>query len=136
VLLKETPLRTLKLYEYPGFKSYGVLCTIIDFSLSSAEYDGKRLFRNLHEDLWLFQDTDASSQFGVYPAMKEIIEDDWSKECLKTNVLWIAYIARELLSRITTKTSRERLQSLCERLEHYHAVVDIVRNDPFFVTLN
>lgn len=133
ILVRETPLRTLKFYEYPSFKSHGVLCSIIDFSLSAYDHSQEHHSRDLNEDQWIFQgDSSSDPQFQVYRDMLQEVKGDWEGKCYRTNVLWFAYLMEKLATRSTSKAFQKELLTAFSRIRGYQSVSESVRGDPFF----
>lgn len=126
-------MRTLKLYEFPSFKSHGILCSIIDFSLASYELNLTHHSRNLNDDQWIFEgDASSDPQFQVYRDMRAEVQGDWERKSLRTNILWISFLIESLASRSKNKAFQKDLLVVASRIKSYSNVGDAVRGDPFF----
>lgn len=132
VLVRETPLKTLKFFEFPSFKSHGILCTIIDYSLSSFNYKDEFEYRDLGDSQWLFDGEDkVNTQYQVYKDMRDITQGKWSDKCTKTNILWLDHILFTVVGRLS-KIQKHEFSKLQQRIKTYDSCVGFVFNDEFF----
>ncbi|GAA5866226.1 hypothetical protein JCM3774_004125 [Rhodotorula dairenensis] len=81
----------------------GITATLIDFTLSRCRVDvdhhNDGSVFDPFEDDGIFQGT-GDEQFDVYRRMREVVEAEgggWGAAHLRTNVLWLHYLARKLL---------------------------------------
>ncbi|GAA5877003.1 hypothetical protein JCM8547_007490 [Rhodosporidiobolus lusitaniae] len=83
----------------------GVKATLIDFTLSRVEKGksgkgkGKEVLFDAFEDECVFEG-EGDHQFDVYRSMRALVEQEgggWKAAHLKTNVLWLHYLAFKLL---------------------------------------
>ncbi|KAI3770900.1 hypothetical protein L6452_02048 [Arctium lappa] len=119
-------------------KTYGVVASIIDFTLSRINTGEDILFLDLSLDLGLFEGPKGDKQSETYRKMKEVTEDCWEGSFPKTNVLWLQYLVDILLlKKVYDRTSRDEreLRSLKKRLNGYESAKEAVAADPFF-TIN
>ncbi|KDP23342.1 hypothetical protein JCGZ_23175 [Jatropha curcas] len=118
-------------------KSYGLLISIIDFTLSRINTGEDILFLDLSSDPYLFKGPRGDKQAETYRRMKEVTEDFWEGSFPRTNVLWLLYLVDILLLKKsferTSKNERE-LRSLKKRLEKYNSAKEAIL-DPFFSDL-
>ncbi|KAJ3326502.1 Serine/threonine-protein kinase haspin [Blyttiomyces sp. JEL0837] len=112
----------------------GVKATIIDFTLSRCEKDGK-LFYVALDDEELFTG-EGDYQFEIYRMMKNETKGDWEGFYPKTNVMWIHYLVDKLLTAKTlphagaaAKQYRKSLESLRSRVLQYDSCHDLVVNE-------
>ncbi|KAJ9563692.1 hypothetical protein OSB04_008852 [Centaurea solstitialis] len=118
-------------------KTYGVVGSIIDFTLSRINTGEDILFLDLSSDPGLFEGPKGDKQSETYRKMKEVTEDCWEGSFPKTNVLWLQYLVDILLlKKVYERTSKDEreLRSLKKRLNGYESAKDAVA-DPFFADL-
>lgn len=118
-------------------KTYGVVGSIIDFTLSRINTGEDILFLDLSLDPGLFEGPKGDKQSETYRKMKEVTEDWWEGSFPKTNVLWLQYLVDILLlKKVYDRTSRDEreLRSLKKRLNGYESAKEAVA-DPFFTDL-
>lgn len=116
ILVKDTHRDDIRLGNYLTIPTGGLLCSIIDCSLAryQTESHGTR-FRDLVREDWLFSgDASESEQYQVYRNMKDLVNGDWEGFHPKSNLLWIAYVGRSLLSKHArfAKKEKERFELL------------------------
>ncbi|KAL9598046.1 MAG: hypothetical protein Q9219_004740 [cf. Caloplaca sp. 3 TL-2023] len=132
-----------------GSETTGVTVTIIDYTLSRARFPfgsdpGKgpgevTLFEDLSNDPALFQGSGAD-QYDVYREMKKHSSNDWSSYQPFSNVLWLAYLLRQIMAkRLEQRLTQEyhelwndlnallRMFSDHDSGEAFHSAQDVVR---------
>ncbi|XP_020212860.1 serine/threonine-protein kinase haspin homolog [Cajanus cajan] len=118
-------------------KTYGLIISIIDFTLSRINTGDRILYLDLSSDPDLFKGPKGDKQSETYRRMKEVAEDWWEGSYPKTNVLWLIYLVDILLIKKsferTTKHERD-LRSLKKRLDKYDSAKEAIL-DPFFTDL-
>ncbi|KAL3515873.1 hypothetical protein ACH5RR_022775 [Cinchona calisaya] len=118
-------------------RTYGLLISIIDFTLSRINTGEDILFLDLSSDPELFEGPKGDKQFDTYRKMKEVTDECWQGSFPKTNVLWLQYLVDILLLKKsydrTSKNERD-LRSLKKRLNSYGSARDAA-SDPFFSDL-
>ncbi|KAK7259026.1 hypothetical protein RIF29_24620 [Crotalaria pallida] len=120
-------------------KTYGLLVSIIDFTLSRINTGDRILYLDLSSDPDLFKGPKGDKQSETYRRMKEVTEDWWEGSFPKTNVLWLLYLVDILLLKMksfeTSNSKNERdLRSLKKRLNKYNSAKEAIF-DPFFSDL-
>ncbi|PWA87165.1 protein kinase superfamily protein [Artemisia annua] len=118
-------------------KTYGLVASIIDFTLSRINTGEDILFLDLSLDPGLFEGPKGDKQSETYRKMKEVTEDCWEGSFPKTNVLWLQYLVDILLlKKVYDRTSRDEreLRSLKKRLNGYNSAKESIV-DPFFTDL-
>ncbi|KAG0563509.1 hypothetical protein KC19_8G037100 [Ceratodon purpureus] len=93
-------------------KTYGLSVSLIDFTLSRLNTGSQVLFCNLAADPALFEGPKNDVQANTYRRMQEVTEGQWEGRFLKTNCLWIHYVADILLTKKTFKSSPADKRSL------------------------
>ncbi|GMN44113.1 hypothetical protein TIFTF001_013304 [Ficus carica] len=78
-------------------KTFGLLVSIIDFTLSRINTGDDILFLDLSSDPYLFKGPVGDKQSETYRKMKEVTEDCWEESFPRTNVLWLLYLVDILL---------------------------------------
>ncbi|WVZ04839.1 hypothetical protein V8G54_018185 [Vigna mungo] len=118
-------------------KTYGLIISIIDFTLSRINTGDRILYLDLSSDPDLFKGPKGDKQSETYRKMKEVTEDWWEGSCPKTNVLWLIYLVDILLTKKsferTSKHERD-LRSFKKRLDKYDSSKEAIL-DPFFTDL-
>ncbi|KAK9054836.1 hypothetical protein SSX86_025915 [Deinandra increscens subsp. villosa] len=118
-------------------KTYKLVASIIDFTLSRINTGESILFLDLSLDPGLFEGPKGDKQSETYRKMKQVTEDCWEGSFPKTNVLWLQYLVDILLQKKdydrTSKDERE-LRSFKKRLNGYESAKESVV-DPFFSDL-
>ncbi|KOM39302.1 hypothetical protein LR48_Vigan03g268400 [Vigna angularis] len=118
-------------------KTYGLIISIIDFTLSRINTGDRILYLDLSSDPDLFKGPKGDKQSETYRKMKEVTEDWWEGSCPKTNVLWLIYLVDILLTKKsferTSKHERD-LRSFKKRLDKYESSKEAIL-DPFFTDL-
>ncbi|CAJ1870717.1 unnamed protein product [Sphenostylis stenocarpa] len=118
-------------------KTYGLIISIIDFTLSRINTGDRILYLDLSSDPDLFKGPKGDKQSETYRRMKEVTEDWWEGSCPKTNVLWLIYLVDILLTKKsferTSKHERD-LRSFKKRLDQYDSSKEAIL-DPFFTDL-
>ncbi|XP_019419865.1 PREDICTED: serine/threonine-protein kinase haspin homolog isoform X2 [Lupinus angustifolius] len=118
-------------------KTYGLLVSIIDFTLSRINTGDRILYLDLSSDPDLFKGPKGDKQSETYRRMKEVTEDWWEGSFPKTNVLWLHYLVDILLLKKSFERSSKNerdLRSLKKRLDKYNSAKEAI-NDPFFSDL-
>ncbi|KAI5424627.1 serine/threonine-protein kinase haspin homolog [Lathyrus oleraceus] len=118
-------------------ETYGLMISIIDFTLSRMNTGDSILYLDLSADPDLFKGPKGDKQSETYRKMKEVTEDWWEGSFPKTNVLWLVYLVDILLTKKTfERTSKDErdLRSLKKRLDKYNSAKEAVF-DPFFTDL-
>ncbi|CAK8544548.1 unnamed protein product [Lathyrus sativus] len=118
-------------------ETYGLMISIIDFTLSRMNTGDSILYLDLSSDPDLFKGPKGDKQSETYRKMKEVTEDWWEGSFPKTNVLWLVYLVDILLTKKTfERTSKDErdLRSLKKRLDKYNSAKEAVF-DPFFTDL-
>ncbi|XP_073129587.1 serine/threonine-protein kinase haspin homolog isoform X2 [Henckelia pumila] len=115
-------------------KTFGLLVSIIDFTLSRINTGEDILFLDLSSDPEIFEGPKGDKQADTYRKMRDITDDCWEGSFPKTNVLWLQYMIDILLLKKsyerTSKDERE-LRSLKKRLNGYGSAREAV-SDSFF----
>ncbi|KAL2511778.1 Protein kinase superfamily protein [Abeliophyllum distichum] len=118
-------------------KTFGLLISIIDFTLSRINTGEDILFLDLSSDPELFNGPKGDIQADTYRKMRDVTDECWEGSFPKTNVLWLQYLVDILLRKKsydkTSKDERE-LRSLKKRLNSYGSAKDAT-SDPFFSDL-
>ncbi|MED6168552.1 hypothetical protein PIB30_012547 [Stylosanthes scabra] len=118
-------------------KTFGLLISIIDFTLSRINTGDRILYLDLSLDPDLFKGPKGDKQSETYRRMREVTEDCWEGSFPRTNVLWLLYLVDILLMKKsferTSKDERE-LRSLKKRLEKHKSAKEAIL-DPFFSDL-
>ncbi|KAI3806141.1 hypothetical protein L1987_22034 [Smallanthus sonchifolius] len=118
-------------------KTYRLVASIIDFTLSRINTGESILFLDLSLDPGLFEGPKGDKQSETYRKMKQVTEDCWEGSFPKTNVLWLQYLVDILLQKKDyDRTSRDEreLRSFKKRLNGYKSAKESVV-DPFFSDL-
>nr|XP_027114938.1 serine/threonine-protein kinase haspin homolog isoform X2 [Coffea arabica] len=118
-------------------RTYGLLISIIDFTLSRINTGEDILFLDLSLDPEIFEGPKGDKQFDTYRKMKEVTDECWQGSFPKTNVLWLQYLVDILLLKKSyDRTSKDQrdLRSLKKRLNGYGSARDAAA-DPFFSDL-
>ncbi|KAL5582731.1 hypothetical protein UlMin_015173 [Ulmus minor] len=118
-------------------RTFGLLVSIIDFTLSRINTGEDILFLDLSSDPYLFKGPKGDKQAETYRKMKEVTGDCWEGSFPRTNVLWLAYLVDILLLKKSFERSpkNERdLRSLKKRLGKYESAREAIL-DPFFSDL-
>ncbi|XP_076937590.1 serine/threonine-protein kinase haspin homolog, partial [Bidens hawaiensis] len=119
------------------FKTYGLVASIIDFTLSRINTGESILFLDLSVDPGLFEGPKGDKQSETYRKMKQVTDDCWEGSFPKTNVLWLQYLVDILLQKKEyDRTSRDEreLRSFKKRLHGYKSAKESVV-DAFFSDL-
>ncbi|XP_022856903.1 serine/threonine-protein kinase haspin homolog, partial [Olea europaea var. sylvestris] len=118
-------------------KTFGLLISIIDFTLSRINTGEDILFLDLSSDPELFNGPKGDIQADTYRKMRDVTDDCWEGSFPKTNVMWLQYLVDILLRKKsydkTHKDDRE-LRSLKKRLNSYDSAKEATL-DPFFSDL-
>ncbi|XP_017232894.1 serine/threonine-protein kinase haspin homolog isoform X1 [Daucus carota subsp. sativus] len=117
-----------------NIRTFGLLISIIDFTLSRINTGEDILFLDLSSDPELFEGPKGDKQSDTYRKMKEATEDCWEESFPKTNVLWLQYLVDILLLKKTfdrTSKDERELRSLKKRLNSYGSAKEATA-DPFF----
>ncbi|CAI9786147.1 unnamed protein product [Fraxinus pennsylvanica] len=118
-------------------RTFGLLISIIDFTLSRINTGEDILFLDLSSDPELFNGPRGDIQADTYRKMRDVTDDCWEGSFPKTNVMWLQYLVDILLRKKsydkTHKDDRE-LRSLKKRLNSYGSAKEATL-DPFFIDL-
>ncbi|XP_059438923.1 serine/threonine-protein kinase haspin homolog [Corylus avellana] len=140
ILLSRKDSETLKFTlegKHMFVRTFGLLISIIDFTLSRINTGEDILFLDLSSDPYLFKGPKGDRQSETYRKMKEVTDDCWEGSFPRTNVLWLLYLVDILLLKKsferTSKDERD-LRSLKKRLDKYHSAKEAIF-DPFFSDL-
>ncbi|KAL0291820.1 UNVERIFIED_CONTAM: Serine/threonine-protein kinase haspin [Sesamum calycinum] len=118
-------------------RNFGLLISIIDFTLSRINTGEDILFLDLSSDPALFEGPKGDKQADTYRKMRDVTDECWEGSFPKTNVLWLQYLVDILLLKKsyerTPKDERE-LRSLKKRLHSYGSAKEAA-SDPFFSDL-
>ncbi|XLR26262.1 hypothetical protein HN51_039479 [Arachis hypogaea] len=115
-------------------KTFGLLISIIDFTLSRINTGDRILYLDLSSDPDLFKGPKGDKQSETYRRMREVTEDCWEGSFPRTNVLWVLYLVDILLLKKSferTPRDERELRSLKKRLERYNSAKEALL-DPFF----
>ncbi|KAL8527684.1 hypothetical protein ACS0TY_005503 [Phlomoides rotata] len=118
-------------------KTFGLIISIIDFTLSRINTGEDILFLDLSSDPELFKGPKGDTQMDTYRKMRDVTDECWEGSFPKTNVLWLQYLVDILLRKKTFERRRkdERdLSSLKRRLNSYGSAKECVC-DEFFSEL-
>ncbi|XP_020551931.1 serine/threonine-protein kinase haspin homolog [Sesamum indicum] len=117
--------------------TFGLIISIIDFTLSRINTGEDILFLDLSSDPALFEGPKGDKQADIYRKMRDVTDECWEGSFPKTNVLWLQYLVDILLLKKsyerTPKDERE-LRSLKKRLNSYGSAKEAAL-DPFFSDL-
>lgn len=118
-------------------RTYGLLVSIIDFTLSRINTGEDILFLDLSSDPELFEGPKGDKQSDTYRKMRDVTGEFWEGSFPKTNVLWLQYLVDILLLKKsyerTSKDERD-LRSLKKRLNSYGSAREAT-SDVFFSEL-
>ncbi|KAL0422136.1 UNVERIFIED_CONTAM: Serine/threonine-protein kinase haspin [Sesamum latifolium] len=118
-------------------RTFGLLISIIDFTLSRINTGEDILFLDLSSDPALFEGPKGDKQADTYRKMRDATDECWEGSFPKTNVLWLQYLVDILLLKKsyerTPKDERE-LRSLKKRMNSYGSAKEAA-SDPFFSDL-
>ncbi|KAL5834226.1 hypothetical protein ACOSQ4_013723 [Xanthoceras sorbifolium] len=123
--------------KHMSVRTFGLLISIIDFTLSRINTGEDILFLDLSSDPYLFKGPKGDKQSETYRKMKEVTEDYWEGSFPRTNVLWLIYLVDTLLVKksFARSSKNERdLRSLKKRLDKYQSTKEAIF-DPFFSDL-
>lgn len=140
ILVKETLLDHI---EVPGMKTVrteGVLCSIIDCSISRFTAPGRVCYRDLEAEEWIFEgDAKVDPQYEVYREMRTVTKQQWRAFHPLTNLLWLKFVVNALLKTQSSKKNKTAayiaLFDLCNRLcaePQYADLRTLLKTDPFF----
>ncbi|KAL9174976.1 hypothetical protein ABFS82_02G085800 [Erythranthe guttata] len=140
ILLSRKDSRTLQ-FTLEGkkiqVKTFGLLVSIIDFTLSRMNTGEDILFLDLSSDPEIFEGPKGDKQADTYRKMRDVTDECWEGSFPKTNVLWLQYLVDILLLKKsyerTSKNERE-LRSLKKRLNNYGSAKEAA-SDAFFTDL-
>ena len=116
--------------------SGGLHMQLIDFTLSRLEAGGQVLFCNLEEDPEIFQGPAGVCQFDTYRRMRKVLRKHWESSNLRTNALWLHYLADTLLTDKAadmhlTGDQERALRGFRKRALGYDCAGDAVRDEIF-----
>ena len=147
MLVKECPFDHIEVPNCPSIKTEGLVCSIIDCSISRFTTPGTpsilsltntRLgivhYRDLEADEWIFQgDAQVDPQYEVYREMRTTVRQDWRPFNPRTNVLWCKHIVDCMASGLPRKGKlRQTLEEVSLRLPGYVDLRSFLRGDEFF----
>ncbi|CAN4110878.1 unnamed protein product [Withania somnifera] len=118
-------------------RTYGLLVSIIDFTLSRINTGEDILFLDLSSDPEHFEGPKGDKQFDTYRKMRDVTGEFWEGSFPKTNVLWLQYLVDILLlkkSYESTSKDEKDLRSLKKRLNSYGSAREAT-SDAFFSDL-
>ncbi|KAI3806484.1 hypothetical protein L1987_22391 [Smallanthus sonchifolius] len=118
-------------------KTYRLVASIIDFTLSRINTGERVLFLDLSLDPGLFEGPKGDKQSETYRKMKQVTKDCWEGSFPKTNVLWLQYLVDILLQKKDydhTSRDKRELRSFKKHLNMYKSAKESVV-DPFFSDL-
>ncbi|KAG1648211.1 Serine/threonine-protein kinase haspin [Nymphon striatum] len=99
-------------------ESHGVLATIIDFTLSRMDNEGLIVYYDLNsESNEAIFTGEGDYQYDIYRKMKEHSKGNWSEFLPFTNVLWLHYLLKKLVSGVKYKNKRTKM--------HLHALKEL-----------
>ncbi|CAJ0960187.1 unnamed protein product, partial [Mesorhabditis belari] len=139
VLVKQTEDEYIE-YRMNGLplriRSHGVKANIIDFTNSRLSKAGVNIYLDLEEDQELFQGQ-GHYQFDIYRMMQAHNGGNWCDFNPKSNVFWIHYMSKELLSRVAKKRitpkRKKQLEAIFDKVLMFDElsafVYDEVMND-------
>lgn len=106
VLLEESNRSLIYLPDHSSLLCEGVICRIIDCSMSRILKNSSVCYRDLEGDQWLFEGSSSiSAQYDVYREMSKMFGHvkDWSEHRPKTNLLWLEYLKQYMLGKLGFK---------------------------------
>ncbi|GFP80389.1 serine/threonine-protein kinase haspin, partial [Phtheirospermum japonicum] len=118
-------------------KTFGLLISIIDFTLSRINTGEDILFLDLSSDPELFEGPKGDKQADTYRKMRDVTGECWEGSFPKTNVLWLQYLVDILLLKKSYERSSKNerdLRSFKKRLNSYGSAKECA-SDPFFSDL-
>ncbi|KAF5454243.1 hypothetical protein F2P56_023922 [Juglans regia] len=140
ILLRRNDSETLQFIlegKHISVRTFGLLISIIDFTLSRINTGEEILFLDLASDPDLFNGPKGDRQSETYRKMKELTDDCWDGSFPRTNVLWLLYLVDILLLKKSfernSKNERD-LRALKKRLDKYQSAKEAIF-DPFFSEL-
>lgn len=105
VLVEECKRPSLHLPDHTSIALDGVICRIIDCSMSRFSLGGRPFYRDLEGDDWLFKGSSLiSKQYDVYREMRGMVGADWSAHHGGTNLLWMEYLKTFMLGKLSSTT--------------------------------
>ena len=117
-------------------KTGGLHMQLIDFTLSRLEANGRVLFCNLEEDPEIFMGTAGVCQFDTYRRMRKVLRKRWESSNLRTNAMWMHYLADTLLTEkaqdmVLSSDEERALRGFRKRALGYDCAGDAVRDELF-----
>ncbi|KFD51758.1 hypothetical protein M513_07285 [Trichuris suis] len=76
--------------------SEGVVCHLVDYTLSRIQIGDQIVFTDLSSLSWLFNGS-RNEQIDVCRSMRDVIGSSWANFNPKTNVLWVAYLVNHFI---------------------------------------
>lgn len=132
-MVKQTTRSEIRIDSKQKLETHGLMCSIIDFSLSRLQTEPKRIYySNLEQENWLFSgDSAVSQQYDVYRSMKNLmIKDGWNEFRPRTNVLWLEFVLNALISRLPASKRKgdtlQRLQQIISALPDCSCSSDVM----------
>ncbi|CAI2351639.1 unnamed protein product [Caenorhabditis sp. 36 PRJEB53466] len=140
VLIDRSGVEQLQ-YKINGHKvdvsAHKVKVNIIDFTLSRISKEGTTVFPDLENDPEIFEGS-GDPQFDVYREMRKNNGGNWMKFDARTNLMWIKYLALQLIEPprcpdgMLTNERKNELRELFERLGRYETSANSFVDEEFF----
>ncbi|PIN01933.1 Non-specific serine/threonine protein kinase [Handroanthus impetiginosus] len=108
-------------------QTFGLLVSIIDFTLSRINTGEDIFFLDLSSDPELFEGPKGNKQANTYRKMRDVTDECWEGSFPKTNVLWLQFLDK-------SSENKKELHSLKKRLKSYGSAKEAA-SDPFFSDL-
>lgn len=121
-------------YEVP---TSGVHATIIDWTLSRMSLGEKTVYKDLSCEERIFEGK-GDEQFDVYRNMKKGNKNDWEIFKPKSNILWLKYLQKKLLTEKHImeeeeyRESQSDLQDFFPKSKVFRSATDLVNRTPLF----
>ncbi|KFD46038.1 hypothetical protein M513_13078 [Trichuris suis] len=101
--------------------SEGVICHLVDYTLSRIQIGDQVVFTDLSSLSWLFNGS-RNEQIDVCRSMRDVIGSSWANFNPKTNVLWVAYLVNYFIKakcrgRELPQVHKRRLLDLKRRID-------------------
>ncbi|KAJ3368582.1 hypothetical protein GGF31_006264 [Allomyces arbusculus] len=104
-------------------------CRVIDFTFGRCVVAGGSVQYAPIPDHVFEGDEDEDEQFAVYRRMREVVErggKGWNGYYPQTNVLWLQYLARKLVTKTDDKGVQKALMDVADRLASVPTAADAV----------
>jgi len=124
ILVEETNRKELNFGKYITVPTEGIICSIIDCSLSRLKQDTERIiYRELGDQDWLFSgDEKQNGQYQIYRDMKALLADNWHSFEPRSNLLWLHFIVTELKDKNKALVKKE--PSLAKNIDAFAIMLD------------